>query len=248
MKEYDHTAKSQKAQRIFLFEQATILFWRASLIRRRSRKSPLLAQFLPVSEERHSCAAYELHTPSRGQTSHVQKKRRCHCSSFTGCNNHAVRLGQWAPQIPKYNLAVYWAETASGPSPPMVLSWYSWNCPLTKRSTKLDFPTADSPNSTSLNWQILLLAAVALVRAGPPRPAMVGKTGAGGREWGEERRSREKREEGWWGGRVEIRQMEEPWEEEEETTPGKHNILFSMLSLSFPLKQLSWNNIMGAQH
>lgn len=45
--------------------------------------------------------------------------------------------------------------------------------------------------------------------------------------------------------------MEEPWEEEEEeeeTTPGKHNILFSMLSLSFPLKQLSWNNIMGAQH
>lgn len=36
-------------------------------------------------------------------------------------------------------------------SPPMVLSWYSWNCPLTKRSTRLDFPTADSPSSTSLN-------------------------------------------------------------------------------------------------
>ena len=63
--------------------------------------------------------------------------------------------------------------TDSRASPPMVLSWYSWNWPLTKRSTKLDFPTADSPNSTSLNWQILLLAAVPLVRAGPPRPAMV---------------------------------------------------------------------------
>lgn len=57
-------------------------------------------------------------------------------------------------------------------SPPMVLSWYSWNWPLTKRSTKLDFPTADSPSSTSLNWQILLLAAVPLVRCVPPRPAM----------------------------------------------------------------------------
>lgn len=57
-------------------------------------------------------------------------------------------------------------------SPPMVLSWYSWNWPLTKRSTKLDFPTADSPSSTSLNWQILLLAAVPLVRCAPPRPAM----------------------------------------------------------------------------
>lgn len=59
------------------------------------------------------------------------------------------------------------------PSPPMVLSWYSWNWPLTKRSTRLDFPTADSPRSTSLNWQILLLAAVPLVRAGPPRPAIL---------------------------------------------------------------------------
>lgn len=54
----------------------------------------------------------------------------------------------------------------------MVLSWYSWNWPLTKRSTKLDFPTADSPNSTSLNWQILLLTAVPLVRVVPPRPAI----------------------------------------------------------------------------
>lgn len=37
----------------------------------------------------------------------------------------------------------------------MVLSWYSWNCPFTKRRTRLDLPTADSPNSTNLNWQIL---------------------------------------------------------------------------------------------
>lgn len=36
----------------------------------------------------------------------------------------------------------------------MVLSWYSWNCPFTNLRTKLDFPTADSPSSTSLNWQI----------------------------------------------------------------------------------------------
>ena len=39
--------------------------------------------------------------------------------------------------------------------PPIVLSWYSWNCPFTKRSTRLDLPTADSPRRTSLNWQIL---------------------------------------------------------------------------------------------
>lgn len=36
--------------------------------------------------------------------------------------------------------------------PPIVLSWYSWNCPLTNLSTRLDFPTADSPSKTSLNW------------------------------------------------------------------------------------------------
>lgn len=36
--------------------------------------------------------------------------------------------------------------------PPIVLSWYSWNCPLTKRRTRLDLPTADSPRSTTLNW------------------------------------------------------------------------------------------------
>lgn len=63
-------------------------------------------------------------------------------------------------------------------SPPIVLSWYSWNCPLTKRSTKLDLPTADSPSSTSLNWQILLacdwpfgLVAPLLVMAWIPRAA-----------------------------------------------------------------------------
>lgn len=54
----------------------------------------------------------------------------------------------------------------------MVLSWNSWNCPLTKRSTRLDFPTADSPKSTSLNWQILLPAFGPLGRVAPPLPAM----------------------------------------------------------------------------
>lgn len=38
---------------------------------------------------------------------------------------------------------------------PMVLSWYSWNCPLTNLKTRLDLPTALSPNSTNLNWHIL---------------------------------------------------------------------------------------------
>ena len=57
--------------------------------------------------------------------------------------------------------------------PPMVLSWNSWNWPLTKRSTKLDLPTADSPSSTSLNWQILFAAVAPLgLDAPPPRPAI----------------------------------------------------------------------------
>ena len=56
--------------------------------------------------------------------------------------------------------------------PPIVLSWYSWNCPLTKRSTRLDFPTADSPNNTSLNWQILPCVAPFGLWA-PPRADIV---------------------------------------------------------------------------
>lgn len=58
------------------------------------------------------------------------------------------------------------------PSPPIVLSWNSWNWPLTKRSTKLDFPTADSPSNTSLNWQILVPALGPLGLVAPPRLAM----------------------------------------------------------------------------
>lgn len=55
----------------------------------------------------------------------------------------------------------------------MVLSWNSWNWPLTKRSTKLDLPTADSPSSTSLNWQILFATAAPLgLVVPPPRPAI----------------------------------------------------------------------------
>ncbi len=53
-------------------------------------------------------------------------------------------------------------------SPPMVVSWNSSNCPLTNRSTRLDFPTAMSPSSTSLNWQILVCGSVPLER--PPLP------------------------------------------------------------------------------
>lgn len=50
-----------------------------------------------------------------------------------------------------------------GSSPPMVVSWNSSNCPLTKRRTKLDLPTAMSPSSTSLNWQILVWGRFPLV-------------------------------------------------------------------------------------
>ncbi|KAK1902710.1 tRNA wybutosine-synthesizing protein 4 [Dissostichus eleginoides] len=50
----------------------------------------------------------------------------------------------------------------------MVVSWNSSNCPLTNRSTRLDLPTAMSPSSTSLNWQILVCGSVPLVR--PPLP------------------------------------------------------------------------------
>lgn len=102
-------------------------------------------------------------------------KNRFYYSSTRTCYDNRSHQDQQANSC-----SVIWRERANlgnektmKRSPPMVLSWYSWNWPLTKRSTKLDFPTADSPSSTSLNWQILLLAAVPLVRAGPPRPAMV---------------------------------------------------------------------------
>ena len=42
-------------------------------------------------------------------------------------------------------------HVGGGDAPPIVLSWNSWNWSFTKRITKLDFPTAVSPNSTSLN-------------------------------------------------------------------------------------------------
>lgn len=63
-------------------------------------------------------------------------------------------------------------HSSAGHIPPIVLSWNSWNWPLTKRRTRLDFPTADSPKSTSLNWQILLPAFGPLGRVAPPLLAM----------------------------------------------------------------------------
>ena len=45
-------------------------------------------------------------------------------------------------------------------APPIVDSWYSKNCPLTKRSTNELFPTAESPRSTSLNWKTFGAAAI----------------------------------------------------------------------------------------
>ncbi len=125
----------------------------------------------------------------------------------------------------------------------MVLSWYSWNWPLTKRSTKLDFPTADSPNRTSLNWQILLLAAVPLVRAGPPRPAIAQCWKLGGI-------SKVKEEEVWLNlspgfgagldeaerdeGPIQFRQLDEP--ETSQVGAGKHN-MFNMLNFPPDRKQ-----------
>lgn len=76
-------------------------------------------------------------------------------------------------------------------SPPMVLSWNSWNWPLTKRSTKLDLPTADSPSSTSLNWQILFAAVAPFGLVGPPpRPAIDRDRGLQVEEMGWKHRSR----------------------------------------------------------
>lgn len=72
-------------------------------------------------------------------------------------------------------------------SPPMVVSWNSSNCPLTKRSTRLDLPTAMSPSSTNLNWQILVCGSVPLERPPLPLeliPALVGDgRGAGPPPW-----------------------------------------------------------------
>lgn len=80
------------------------------------------------------------------------------------------------PNWPIWSLASWQlmnqAGLSGGPSPPIVLSWNSWNWPLTKRSTKLDFPTADSPSNTSLNWQILVPALGPLGLVAPPRLAM----------------------------------------------------------------------------
>lgn len=69
----------------------------------------------------------------------------------------------------------------------MVVSWNSSNCPLTKRSTRLDLPTAMSPSSTNLNWQILVCGSVPLERPPLPLeliPARVGDgRGAGRPPW-----------------------------------------------------------------
>ena len=65
-----------------------------------------------------------------------------------------------------------WLHVCVWSLPPIVLSWNSWNCPLTKRRTRLDFPTADSPSNTSLNWQILFPALGPLGLVAPPRLAM----------------------------------------------------------------------------
>lgn len=68
-------------------------------------------------------------------------------------------------------------------SPPIVVSWNSSNCPLTNRSTRLDLPTAMSPSSTNLNWQIFVCGSVPLERPPLPLeliPACVGDSGGWG--------------------------------------------------------------------
>lgn len=47
-------------------------------------------------------------------------------------------------------------EPKDGLLPPMVLSLFSWNSPLTNRRTRLDLPTPAWPSNTNLNWKILL--------------------------------------------------------------------------------------------
>ena len=56
-----------------------------------------------------------------------------------------------------HTIAAPWKDFYTGASsPPIVLSWYSWNWPLTNLKTKLDFPTADSPErKPKFNWWLL---------------------------------------------------------------------------------------------
>lgn len=68
-------------------------------------------------------------------------------------------------------------RSAARSSPPMVVSWNSSNCPLTKRSTRLDLPTAMSPSSTSLNWQILVCGSAPLDWPPLPLELMPGRAG-----------------------------------------------------------------------
>jgi hypothetical protein len=49
-----------------------------------------------------------------------------------------------------------------GKVPPMVLSWNSLNLPFTKRITRVDLPTPDSPKSTSLWCRILFICFLSL--------------------------------------------------------------------------------------
>lgn len=44
--------------------------------------------------------------------------------------------------------------------PPIVGSWNSKNSSLTNLTTKHDFPTAESPNKTSLKWHTLFAAII----------------------------------------------------------------------------------------
>lgn len=88
------------------------------------------------------------------------------------------------------------------PSPPMVVSWNSSNCPLTKRSTKLDLPTAMSPNSTSLNWQILVCGSVPLERLLAPLELIPTWKGDGWGNWASSLR---------WGANSDSRGLPNRW-------------------------------------
>lgn len=177
-----HMLQQQKKKSLTNKQEVSLYWQRHVFFKKKKKKTDI-----DYSHMMHGMKTVKVDCYNSVQVSHTILNRISHQSS-------ELQLLRWTAVMTLKHSGQqrhFWKLKITKHSPPMVLSWYSWNWPLTKRSTRLDFPTADSPNSTSLNWQILLLAAVPLVRAAPPRPAIAQCWSLGGR-------SRVKREKSGW--------------------------------------------------